>query len=109
MFIQHTNATEEALARISAAPATSEQGKQLPASEATAALLELLQHANHDTAAILAQLAAAPDLSDHARQLGLRLQRLLGDAERTALALGLAHVVREAGAIAAALDKIGAD
>jgi hypothetical protein len=60
------------------------------ASEAAAALLQLLGDANHDSAAMLAQLGAAPDLTDHARQLGLQLQDLVAQAHRTAVALQVA-------------------
>jgi hypothetical protein len=104
MTIQHTNSTREALARIATAPATSDQ-----ASAASEALVKLVAATKAAAEASLAQLGAAGDLDPQVRQLGLRLQRLLADAERTSLALGLANVVREAGAIAAALDKLSSD
>jgi len=47
-------------------------------------LEQLLIDTSHDTAAMLAQLAAAPDLSDQARILGLQLQQQLAVALQTA-------------------------
>ena len=54
------------------------------ASGAAGDLLELLSDTSHDGAAMLAQLGAAPDLSDQARVLGLQLQQQLAKAMRTA-------------------------
>jgi|688.fasta_scaffold71266_1 hypothetical protein len=57
------------------------------APEAAAALLQLVADTSHDSSAMLAQLGAAPDLTDRARQLGLQLQELVAQAHRTALEL----------------------
>ena len=57
------------------------------ASGAAGDLLELLAETAHDGAAMLAQLGAAPDLGNQARELGLELQQLLAQAHQTAQAL----------------------
>jgi len=57
-----------------------------PCSAAGAAgdLQQLITETSHDSAAMLAQLGAASDLTDQARDLGLRLQRLIAEAMLTA-------------------------
>jgi len=57
---------------------------------AAAAIRRELTDANHDlqgALAILSQLGAAPDVTAQARELGLRLQRLIAEAMETAAAL----------------------
>ena len=60
-----------------------------PCSAAGAAgdLQQLITDTSHDTTAILSQLGAAPELTDPARELALRLQRLIAEAMETAAAL----------------------
>ena len=50
-------------------------------------LEQLLIDTSHDSAAMLAQLAAAPDLGDRTRELALLLQEQLAQALHTAAAL----------------------
>jgi hypothetical protein len=60
-----------------------------PCSAAGAAgdLHQLLNDTSHDSAAILAQLGAAPDVTDQARELGLQLQQQLALAVQIAAEL----------------------
>jgi hypothetical protein len=62
------------------------QPGETPCTAAGAAgdLQQLITDTSHDTAAMLAQLGAAPELTDPARELALRLQRLIAEAMETA-------------------------
>jgi hypothetical protein len=62
------------------------QPGETPCTAAGAAgdLQQLITDTSHDSAAILAQLGAAPDLSDQARVLALQLQQQLALALQTA-------------------------
>jgi uncharacterized protein (DUF1501 family) len=55
--------------------------------EAASALLQLLNDTSADAEPCLAQLGAAPDLTDQARDLGLQLQALIEQARQVAQAL----------------------
>lgn len=58
-----------------------------PAREPIGSLLELLEDAHHDSQSMLAQVAAAPDLTAPARDLAMQLQQQITDALATAKAL----------------------
>jgi hypothetical protein len=70
------------------------QPGETPCTAAGAAgdLQQLITDTSHDSAAMLAQLGAAPDVSDQARVLALQLQ------EQLALALRIATELRAAAA-----------
>jgi len=65
------------------------QPGETPCTAAGAAgdLQQLITDTSHDSAAMLAQLGAAPDLSDQARVLALQLQEQLALALQTAAQL----------------------
>ena len=65
------------------------QPGETPCTAAGAAgdLQQLITETSTDSQAILSQLGAAPELTDPARELGLRLQTLIAEALQTATAL----------------------